>query len=171
MRQKQKVILILMAELILLSANLSFAGSTPSGNFSWSATNDYVFFYGSCPDLDIGDEVGAFDPNGICCGGCTVKEKGLYGFMAVYGDDPKTESTDEGAEDGDTITFKIYDKSENKIYDVPVTATWKASDINTKIEVNFPTITSIPVLSLKGYILFMLSFVLVFLTKLMPKDD
>ena len=89
--------------------------------------------------------------------------------MAVYGDDSETEE-DEGAKDGDVITFKIYDKSENKIYTVPITAVWNASDINSEIEVDFPSISSVPILSLKIYILLILSFTLLFLKRLVAKE-
>ena len=67
-------------------------------------------------DAQIGDEVGAFDPDGICCGAFTINTTGIYGYLHVYGDDPTTEGIDEGAVSGDTITFKIWDKSEEKEY-------------------------------------------------------
>jgi hypothetical protein len=35
-----------------------------------------------------------------------VKEKGLYGFLHVYGDDPLTPA-DEGASAGDAISFRV----------------------------------------------------------------
>ncbi|MDP8218400.1 MAG: dockerin type I repeat-containing protein, partial [Candidatus Theseobacter exili] len=80
------------------------------------ATSTLCNFYGSVQinglDIDIGDEVGAFDPTGVCCGSYVVDKAGLYGFIAVYGDDSTSPGIDEGAESGDTITFKIWDASE-----------------------------------------------------------
>ena len=76
-------------------------------------------FYGSVQinglDIDIGDEIGAFDPAGVCCGVFTVHIAGVYGFIAVYGDET-TPGVDEGAVSGDTITFKIWDASEQREY-------------------------------------------------------
>ncbi|HOJ40719.1 MAG TPA: dockerin type I repeat-containing protein [bacterium] len=56
-----------------------------------------------------GDEVAAFDPNGVLCGRFVIHTAGFYGFMEVYGDDITTPTVDEGARQGDTITFRIWD--------------------------------------------------------------
>lgn len=55
-----------------------------------------------------GDTVRAYDPDGVLTGQFIIKTIGKYGLMAVYGDDPFTEA-DEGAEPGDSLTFKIND--------------------------------------------------------------
>lgn len=55
-----------------------------------------------------GDTVRAYDPDGVLAGQFIIKTIGKYGLMAVYGDDPFTE-VDEGAEPGDSLTFKIND--------------------------------------------------------------
>ena len=59
--------------------------------------------------IQIGDVVTAKDTDGVICGVTTVGDAGTgegdY-FIHVYGDDPNTPE-DEGAEDGDTITFFI----------------------------------------------------------------
>jgi uncharacterized repeat protein (TIGR02543 family) len=78
-------------------------------------------FYGTIQingiDADVGDEIGAFDPDGVCCGAFKIEENpGIYGYMEVYGDDTTTPSIDEGAVSGDTITFKIWDESEQREY-------------------------------------------------------
>lgn len=57
---------------------------------------------------DPGDEVAAFDPQGVLCGQCSVTTAGYYGWLHVYGDDPDTPE-DEGATAGDLITFKVWD--------------------------------------------------------------
>lgn len=53
-----------------------------------------------------GDIVTAFDPEGTLTGRFTVKTEGKFGMMALYMDDPET-AVDEGAEPGDTLTFRI----------------------------------------------------------------
>lgn len=71
--------------------------------------------------LPVGTIVSATDPNGVLCGLDTVGATGLYGFMPVYGDDPNTAGTDEGAVDGDVITFRL----NTKVATVTVgSATW-----------------------------------------------
>ena len=71
--------------------------------------------------IQIGDVVTAKEPDGVICGVTTVGDAGTgegdY-FIHVYGDDPNTPS-DEGAEDGDTITFFI-----NKEYETEQKGTW-----------------------------------------------
>jgi len=59
--------------------------------------------------LQIGDVVIAKDADGVICGVYVVDREGGYGYMLVYGDDPRTE-TDEGATDGDELTFYINGK-------------------------------------------------------------
>lgn len=57
--------------------------------------------------IPVGSIVDAYDADGILCGRDTVGIAGLYGFMNVYGDDPSTSGTDEGATTGDTLTYFI----------------------------------------------------------------
>lgn len=57
--------------------------------------------------VQIGDVITAEDPDRVVCGIFTVREPGDYGFMPVYKDDDTTPAIDEGAQPGDTITFKI----------------------------------------------------------------
>ena len=63
-------------------------------------------------DAQPGDEVAFFDPDGILCGVSVVEKAGIYGIVHVYGDDPTTPDKDEGARAGDTLTIRIWDKSE-----------------------------------------------------------
>ena len=72
----------------------------------------FTSFYDSTSTFDgqplvPGTIIEAYDPSGVLCGRDTVRIAGHYGFMAVYGDDPNSTGVDEGAEAGDTITFKI----------------------------------------------------------------
>ena len=57
--------------------------------------------------LPVGTVVAAYDSQGVCCGTQTVVVEGVLPFLAVYGDDAFTPLVDEGASEGDTITFKI----------------------------------------------------------------
>ena len=60
-----------------------------------------------------GTEIGVFDPDGVLCGTFRIKTAGQYGMLHVYGDDPGT-TIDEGADDGDILTFRIMD-SQNQV--------------------------------------------------------
>jgi hypothetical protein len=106
--------------LVLLSLSvITFANA--QGHFTpVKFTDTSCGFYGTVQisgvDIGVGDEVGAFDPDGVCCGTFTVHTAGLYGYLSVYGDDNTTPDVDEGAKTGDTITFKIWDISEGKEY-------------------------------------------------------
>jgi len=68
-------------------------------------------FYGNATlddePIPVGAVITAYDPDGVLCGVWTVTTVGQYGFMPVYGDDPATTDVDEGAVDGDTISFRI----------------------------------------------------------------
>ncbi|HOL68201.1 MAG TPA: hypothetical protein PKX93_12160, partial [bacterium] len=85
-----------------------------------TTTNTWINFYGNATinsvNVQPGDMIAAFDPQGVCCGTWKVTTAGFYGFMPVYGDDPTTPTRDEGAQNGDTITFKIWSAAEKKIY-------------------------------------------------------
>lgn len=65
---------------------------------------------------EVGDEVAVFDPAGVLTGWARVSEPGQYGVVQVYGDDPDT-ATDEGAEEGDALTFRVWDRSLAQEYD------------------------------------------------------
>ncbi|MFC1475484.1 HYR domain-containing protein [Candidatus Zixiibacteriota bacterium] len=54
-----------------------------------------------------GDVITAYDPDGVMCGVAYVEAPGEY-VIHVYGDEPATSpGQDEGAEDGDVITFML----------------------------------------------------------------
>jgi len=74
-------------------------------------TPHVVFFYSlnstfQGEPVKKGDIITAEDPDGVICGVYIVETEGRYGYMPVYGDDLYTEA-DEGAIDGDEITFYI----------------------------------------------------------------
>jgi len=62
-----------------------------------------------------GDEVAVYDGNGVCCGAAVVTSAGFYGLMHSYGDDAAT-IPDEGALEGEQLTFKVYDLSAARLY-------------------------------------------------------
>ncbi|HPP11846.1 MAG TPA: hypothetical protein PKW42_03855, partial [bacterium] len=106
----------------VLAVSLLFGQLCFSGHFSIVGTSPTSCdFYGTVQvngsPAQPGDEVAAFDPQGVCCGVFTVNTEGFYGFMAVYGDDSTTPTIDEGAQPGDTITFKIWQASTNQVFD------------------------------------------------------
>ncbi|MFH2036688.1 MAG: lectin-like protein [Candidatus Zixiibacteriota bacterium] len=74
-------------------------------------TNEWISIYCAEPHIDgnrlqPGDIIKAYDPDGVLCGYDVVKLDGSFGFMAIYHDDIFT-NFDEGAEEGDIITFTI----------------------------------------------------------------
>jgi len=67
--------------------------------------------------LAVGTEVKAKDQDGIECGSFIVRQKGVFGFIPVYRDDPNTD-IDEGARPGEEINlFFANDK-------IPVNLKW-----------------------------------------------
>lgn len=94
----------LLGLLVCALGATSFAQVTPTPFF----TNFYdstSTFNGDL--LTVGSIVEAYDPDGILCGTFTVQTPGHFGFMPVYGDDDQTAGVDEGAQDGDVISFMI----------------------------------------------------------------
>lgn len=71
------------------------------------------FFAGTCiyngQPAPVGTIIKAYDPDGVNCGNWIVHTSGLFGAMAVVGDDTTDpdDPTDEGAVSGDIITFYI----------------------------------------------------------------
>lgn len=73
--------------------------------------------------VDGEDEIGVFvrdDSNGeMLIGACVMGQTvGGYYFVAAYEDDPTTIEKD-GAYDGEELMFKVWDKDEDKEYNVP----------------------------------------------------
>jgi hypothetical protein len=90
------------------------ADVTPT--WEWVDFKGSVTFNGQ--PAPVGSIVDAYDPDldaihvppgKVHCGTFTVTSSGLYGYMAVYRDDPypPNDATDEGADPGDTISFKV----------------------------------------------------------------
>ncbi len=64
---------------------------------------------------EAGDEVGVFNPRGVCCGAARVTSTGRFGWVHVYGDDPSTPA-DEGAGAGERLSFRVWDASTQTEY-------------------------------------------------------
>lgn len=73
--------------------------------FAWiNVFGDSVSFNGE--PVALGSTITAYDPAGTLIGRTIISTAGQYGVMALYMDDPATE-VDEGASQGNPITFKI----------------------------------------------------------------
>ncbi|MDZ7725411.1 MAG: FlgD immunoglobulin-like domain containing protein [candidate division KSB1 bacterium] len=59
-------------------------------------------------ELQTGDEIAVFNTGGVCCGSEVWNESNAA--LTVWGDNPMTDETD-GMLSGDTLIFRIYDKS------------------------------------------------------------
>ena len=88
---------------------------------------------GDDDDIDINDEIAIFDSDDNLCGIEIITTKGSFGIMHIYGDDPSTEDEKEGPVSGEQLTIKVYDISEDKVYD----AGFNESDtIDSEIQYN-----------------------------------
>ena len=109
--KKLPPILVLLAGLCLWLPAAAQVDST----FTWTDFYGTVTYNGE--PAPIGTVVDAFDPDGVHCGTFTVGDiadsAGIFGFMPVYGDDPFSTGVDEGAEAGETISFKVNGRDAN----------------------------------------------------------
>jgi hypothetical protein len=65
-----------------------------------------LYGYSQGLSLEPGSVVSARTPAGLVCGECEVRERGAYGFLHVYGDDPATAPV-EGARLGEVIALAV----------------------------------------------------------------
>ncbi|MCX8023405.1 MAG: hypothetical protein N2745_11615 [Syntrophorhabdaceae bacterium] len=70
------------------------------------ATPYFMDFYGKADGAKAGDEITVYSSRGILCGRFVVTKDGQYGFLHVYGDDPKTEVI-EGAKVNEPLMFRL----------------------------------------------------------------
>jgi hypothetical protein len=85
-------------------------------------TREWISLWGNQIKLDgqlipVGTVVKAVDKNGVTCGRFVVSEKGKFGLMPVYADDPLTENV-EGPVAGEDVTIYVGDVK------VPRTIKW-----------------------------------------------
>ncbi len=96
---------------ILLLAGICLLVFASNGWTDVNPTKDFAFYRGAAifngQPVAIGTVIDAYDPDGIHVGTWTVDSIGFYGSMAVYGDPDLSDTLDEGALEGDLISFKI----------------------------------------------------------------
>jgi len=68
------------------------------------------------------DWIAAYDEDNICAGAVQLTTYGAQTFcnLQVYGDDYTTDNADEGINEGETFTFKLWDAATDKILDHPM---------------------------------------------------
>ncbi|MEA2031272.1 MAG: T9SS type A sorting domain-containing protein [candidate division Zixibacteria bacterium] len=105
-----------------LVVSVLFLGFVTSVQADIIPTNHVNFFRGDVTfngELSpVGTIVDAYDPDNVHCGTYTVgvdnyvvpDSVGIYGYMAVYGDDSHSSGVDEGAVTNDAISFKVMDR-------------------------------------------------------------
>ena len=54
-----------------------------------------------------GDILSVYDSDHVKCGECIINYAGQFGIVHVYGDDPASETIDEGAQIGDELMFCV----------------------------------------------------------------
>ncbi len=103
MKKSYCFILVVLAVTLLCSypARANDIVPTPWSTFF----RDSLTTYNGQP-IPVGSVIDAYDPDDVRCGTWTVTHTGLWGNMAVYGDDPYSPE-DEGATDGQPISFTI----------------------------------------------------------------
>jgi len=90
--------------------------------------------------VESGTTIRVYDSDNTLCGAFVVKAEGKYGFMAVYGDDPLTPATDEGAEQGDELSFMIKGAQADILYGG--SAVWSHLHVNLQVNL-ISTITGV----------------------------
>ena len=99
----------------LLTVSNATADHFPSPELSYLVCDFFGKLSINGIDANPGDEIAVFDRNNILCGKFRLVEKGQFGFMHIYGDDPQT-PMDEGASSGEALTIKVWDNQQNKEY-------------------------------------------------------
>lgn len=106
--------------LILPISVLLFASSALGGHFEGSITSPTLMHLAGSLKIGgevaiAGDEIGIFDKSGKILGVFVVKKKGIYGDVAITGDDYLTDEQ-EGAMEGETLEISVWQKSTNREY-------------------------------------------------------
>jgi len=121
MSRRNNTVFTILTILYLLLVIHPFSHATHFTGYT--VTDSSASYYGKLfidgVNPDAGDEIGAFGDDGSLYGAVIVTQEsgaqGWYPFLNIYGDDATTPAKD-GAKDGETITFKIWDKSSAKEY-------------------------------------------------------
>ena len=100
--------------------SLVFSTTNSSGTFLGQLQIDGV--YG-----ETNDWIAAFDESRSCCGASSliIFNNIAYINLTIYGDDATTLGVDEGMDNGESFTLKLYDSSEDEylIYQSPISIT------------------------------------------------
>ena len=114
MKTRTAARMIGLISLLVLVLTLAYGSTQVSGDPGPEWVNFFsakTWFLGE--PVPVGAVIAAFDPDGVQCGEFTVGEEGKYGLMPCYGDEkppsPTPDPVDEGAEQGDVISFTIND--------------------------------------------------------------
>jgi len=80
-----------------------------------------------------GTNITAYDPDGVLCGSFQVVNEGYFGLLSCNGDDVST-AADEGASDGENITFYINDLPTRRFYNF----SWESAEFKfVYVDVNY----------------------------------
>ena len=116
---KNKILFIMS-----LFLNSYFMFAQPA-EFAFTPTNSSAVMYGQAQINGVnavaGDWVAAFDSQGQCVGSSQliINSGNAYINLTIYGDDATTSDVDEGMNDGEDFTIKIWDSSEDLIIAYP----------------------------------------------------
>ncbi len=112
---KAKTFLGILAALLVLMASSVYAG-----HFKETAASPVLMHLAGYMTIDgkeamPGDEVGIFDADGKIIGSFVVEKKGMFGDIAVTGDDILSVEK-EGALEGGRLDVRVWQKSTGKEY-------------------------------------------------------
>lgn len=107
------VVLVLIVFLLPLAAHSQHFQYTRTDNNHSIVVNEALL---NDNPLQENDEIGVFDPDGVCAGACVVEEVGERMGIAAWGDDLQTDF-DEGFEDGDPFLFLFWDNDQEREWD------------------------------------------------------
>lgn len=114
--------LILLAGIVLAWSGAAQAQAPVADYYSTTSKLNGV-------TLPAGTMIEAYDGQGVRCGTATANAGGGF-LIHVYGNDPLTASVDEGASEGEMLTWKMADAT-------PETAAWVATLIGSFADLRF----------------------------------
>ena len=105
---------------ILIVSMIFMASTVYAGHFEESSTSPILMHLAGYMTIDgeeamPGDEVGIFDTNGNIIGAFVVEKNGLFGDIAVAGDD-ELSGDKEGALEGEALEVRVWQKSTESEY-------------------------------------------------------
>ncbi len=99
--------------------------SKPLNELPWSIVNptpsSHIISFPSSTlqDVEVGDYIGAFTPDGLCAGAFRIIDFSLNYALAAYANDPYTSHND-GFNEGEHFNFKLFRSSRGQEYEVLV---------------------------------------------------